>query len=520
MKRHAILVLVSLLIAGGIVYAVEQDRPTTYALDDEHYKYGSIGTEPGVSLFSPVGGRLPPEWIFRVLPRVCKFMPSYEQLGLIYEMEPDGANGPKRKGLPVGISQRRRLGGDLIGVNCAFCHAGTYRTAPDSPPVVVPGMPPQQTDVQQLFRYIFECIRSSDFTTRNVIREIRRAGGPSGPLDRLMYRLLIPATRSRVADLEGKLSVLTGDRIPRPGPGRLDTLTPAKSVEVGWNLEDRLARYGLKDLVGNMDFSPTWNLEQRKSMQMHWDGNLGDVHESILSAVLAVGGTPQTVDHEGLERVTKFMFALPAPKYPFGDQVDQSLARAGKGLFERDVREGGCKECHEGAQAGRVTSIEVLRTDPYRLDTFSREFAVALPTAMNRNYARSEYRFKTFRKTDGYVNVRLDGIWARAPYLHNGSVPSLRDLLQPQSCRPRAFFRGSDVYDRENLGFESWAVSDPMCPPRPGGPAGPAPATAANGALLFRFDTSLPGNSNSGHLWGTELSDADKKALLEYLKTL
>jgi hypothetical protein len=49
---------------------------------------------------------------------------------------------------------------------------------------------------------------------------------------------------------------------------------------------------------------------------------------------------------------------------------------------------------------------------------------------------------------------------------------------------------------------------------------GPPPATAANGATLFRFDTSLPGNSNRGHLWGTELSEADRTALLEYLKTL
>jgi len=514
MSYRAIAVIVALLIAGGIVYTVQQDRPKRYDVDAEHYKYGSIGTESGVSLFSPVGGRLPPEWIFRVLPQVCKFMPSYEQLGLIYEMEPDGEKGPKRKGLPVGISQRRRLGSDLIGVNCAFCHAGTYRTAPDSPAVVVPGMPPQQTDVQQLFRSIFECIRSSDFTTDNVIRAIRKAGGPSGPLDKLMYRLLIPTTRSRVAELEEKLSVLTGDRIPRPGPGRLDTLTPAKSVEVGWNLEERLARYGLTDLVGNMDFSPTWNLAKRESMQMHWDGNLGDVHESILSAVLAVGGTPQTVDNKGLKQVTDFMFALPPPPYPFRAQVDEVLAHAGEVVYAR-----GCAECHE-AKAGRVTPIEQLKTDPYRLDTFSREFAVALPAAMNRNYARSEYGFKKFRKTDGYVNVRLDGIWARAPYLHNGSVPSLRDLLQPQSCRPRTFFRGSDVYDRENLGFESWAVSDPACPPRPGGQASAAPKTAANGAMLFRFDTSLPGNSNGGHLWGTELSDADKKALLEYLKTL
>jgi hypothetical protein len=512
MKRRAILVVVVLLIAGGIVYAVGRDRTKDYALEAEHFKYGSIGTEPGVSLFSPVGGRLPPEWIFRVLPKVCTSMPSYTQLGLIYEKDRNGVT----KDLPVGISRRRRLGSDFVGINCAFCHAGTYRTAPDSPPVVVPGMPPQQIDVQQLFRHLFECIRSSDFTAENVIREIQVARGPSGPLDKLMYRLLIPATRSRVAELEGKLSVLTGDRIPRPGPGRLDTITPAKSVEVGWDLEERLARYGLTDLVGNMDFSPTWSLEKRtgKDKRMHWDGNLGDVHESILSAVLAVGGKPQTVDKPRLERVEKFMLMLPPPKYPFLDQIDNGLARDGKVVFDSH-----CAECHEGYKIGLITPISTLGTDRYRLDTFSREFAVLLPTAMNRNYARSEYYFKTFLKTDGYVNVPLDGIWARAPYLHNGSVPSLRDLLQSESCRPRTFYRGSDVYDPENVGFESWAASDPTCPARPGVQAGPPPVTAANGATLFRFDTSLPGNSNRGHLWGTELSAADRTALLEYLKT-
>jgi len=514
MKLRAIVGVAALLLAGGIVYAVGRDRTTDYTSEAEHFKYGSIGSEPGVSLFSPVGGRLPPEWIFRVLPQVCKStMPSYEKLGLIYEMEPNGV----KKDLPVGISRRRRIGSDLIGVNCAFCHAGTYRTAPDSPPIVVPGMPPQQIDVQQLFRHLFECIRSSDFTAENVIREIQAARGPSRLVDRLMYRLLIPATRSRVAELEGKLSVLTGDRIPRPGPGRLDTLTPAKSVEVGWNLEERLTRYGLTDLVGNMDFSPTWNLEKRKreGMRLHWDGNLGDVDESILSAVLAIGGKPQTVDNPRLRRVRQFMLTVPAPRYPFLDQVDKGLTRQGKTVFDSH-----CAECHEGAKAGQVTPISTLGTDRYRLDTFSREFAVLLPTAMNRNYAGSEYYFTTFRKTNGYVNVALDGIWARAPYLHNGSVPSLRDLLQPESCRPRRFHRGSDVYDAENVGFESWAESDPTCPARPGSQTGPPPATAANGAKLFTFDTNLPGNSNSGHLWGTDLSAADKTALLEFLKTL
>ena len=90
MKGRAFLIGVVVLIAAAIVYNVQRERTHVYEDDAEHFKYGSIGSEPGVSLFSPVGGRLPPEWIFRVLPQVCTSMPSYEELGLIYEKEADG----------------------------------------------------------------------------------------------------------------------------------------------------------------------------------------------------------------------------------------------------------------------------------------------------------------------------------------------------------------------------------------------------------------------------------------------
>ena len=66
-------------------------------------------------------------------------------------------------------------------------------------------------------------------------------------------------------------------------------------------------------------------------------------------------------------------------------------------------------------------------------------------------------RFQTFRKTNGYANAPLDGLWLRAPYLHNGSVPTLEALLSPPAERPRAFLRGYDVYDPRAMGF----VSDP-----------------------------------------------------------
>ena len=111
----------------------------------------------------------------------------------------------------------------------------------------------------------------------------------------------------------------------------------------------------------------------------------------------------------------------------------------------------------------------------------------------------SPYRFTRFRKTGGYANQPLDGIWARAPYLHNGSVPTLRDLLEPPERRPAVFYRGYDVFDQQNVGFV-------------------ATIPEAKGRSFFRYDTSVPGNGNGGHVYGTTLPDADKQAIVEYLK--
>jgi hypothetical protein len=109
------------------------------------------------------------------------------------------------------------------------------------------------------------------------------------------------------------------------------------------------------------------------------------------------------------------------------------------------------------------------------------------------------WRFSHFRKTNGYANAPLDGLWLRAPYLHNGSVPTLRALLFPET-RPAQFYRAYDVYDWNDVGF----VSN-------------GPDAAREGVL---FDTRLKGNSNAGHVYGQQLTPAQREDLLEYLKTL
>ena len=69
------------------------------------------------------------------------------------------------------------------------------------------------------------------------------------------------------------------------------------------------------------------------------------------------------------------------------------------------------------------------------------------PTAYNAYGAGHAWKFSGFRTTGGYVSVPLEGLWLRAPYLHNGSVPSLVDLLEKTDRRPKVFRRGYDVYD-------------------------------------------------------------------------
>jgi hypothetical protein len=142
-----------------------------------------------------------------------------------------------------------------------------------------------------------------------------------------------------------------------------------------------------------------------------------------------------------------------------------------------------------------VEPLSAIGTDPERVNSFTPELAQRMLTLGQ----GKPWQFRHFRKTEGYSNMPLDGVWLRAPYLHNGSVPTLRDLLKPPSERPKTFIRGYNVYDFDNVG---WVSSGPD-----------AERTG------FRFDTSLRGNGNQGHDYGTRLSEADKSALIEYLKT-
>ena len=127
-RRLLALLGLVVLVVGAIagiwaVVSLTTDRPVTYESIEDHFKYGSIGSEPGGSLLAPIGGALPPYWVFKSLPSICsdKLPNGYATFGFISEEGHD---------LPIGVSRRRRLGLDEVGLNCALCHSSTVRDTP------------------------------------------------------------------------------------------------------------------------------------------------------------------------------------------------------------------------------------------------------------------------------------------------------------------------------------------------------------------------------------------------------
>lgn len=494
LKRLAVAaaVLVAALLVW-VVVSINSDSPVDYADIQEHFKYGSIGSEPGGSLLSPVGGVLPPYWVFTALPSVCrdKLPDGYATFGFVTEPGKD---------LPIGVSRRRRFGVDHVGLNCSVCHTATVRQAANAQPTIVLGMPAQQLDLQSFVQFVLDCTLDNRLTADAVRGRYPERGGPSR-FERLLMRTgLIDRLKLQTLNLRNRMAPILSPTLPRWGRGRVDTFNPYKAIQFNWDL----SKLPGHELIGASDFPSIWNQKPREGMDLHWDGDNDSVDERNLSASLGAGVTPVTVDHERLRRVREWIWTLEPPRYPFA--VDQALVQKGAPLYQQH-----CVQCHAGAEfrsgtfdpkahpdwkVGRVEPIDRIQTDRHRLDSYTFTFALNQYGL----YPASAYQFRHFRKTNGYANQPLDAIWLRGPFLHNGSVPTLRDLLDAPEQRPARFYRGYDVFDQEKVGF----VSD---------------VPAANGQVFTTYDTTIPGNSNAGHVYGTGLSVDDKRAIVEYMKT-
>ena len=514
-KRRLLPWLPLLLIVALLAWWAWQHRfgtPDDYAHMEAQFKYGSIGADHPLTT-APL-----PYWIWKVLPEVFppattipdnlgprNGRPGYAAFGLVTEAAPERPVGwtPATPAFdrPIGISKRRTLGIDLVGLNCAFCHQGTVQT--DKGPFVVLGGTGQNVDIEQYFLYLFSALQSKRFTADNVMpavdRELQRQQAELSWLQRALYRwALIPLLPAYVKGMEGTkfafIDPANPKRLPDFGPGRVDTWALYQSVFLDPPVHD--------GVPGLADFPPLWNQKARAGMRMHWDGNTDVLIErNVVSALSVIGPRIEYLDFERLTRVTDWIEGLLPPRYE--DHLpknqpppDAERVRRGAEVFQQQ-----CARCHAatGDRVGRVEPLPGLGTDVERLNDFTPRLADAL-----NQLGTGQWQLRNFRVQNGYMNNLLDGIWLRAPYLHNGSVPTLRDLLNDPAQRPKAFCRGSDAYDWQRLGFVSALGPDPR---------NPCPTS-------FLYDTTAKaGNSNAGHFYGTLLSDADKDALVELLKT-
>jgi mono/diheme cytochrome c family protein len=488
--KLALIVTLVLLAVASIFLIVRFTRDIPVAYDDsgEHFKYGSIGSETASGL---------PYWIWKILPEMFpeKLPPSnksgYGSFGFLYE---------EGRELPIGVSRRRSEGIDRVWLNCAVCHTGTIRENPDSAPEIYLGMPANNFRLYEFIQFLREVPLDNRLNPDAVMEKIESMGGELDFLDRLLYRyIIVDRVRDSLFALREQLEFM--NRQHDWGPGRVDTFNPYKVIQFNFPMD----KIPMEELIGPADYPSIWNQKPRKGMYLHWDGNNPSVEERNKSAALGAGVTPVSIDLKGLGRIEDWLWEFKPPPYP--KPVDEKKVAAGQEIYARY-----CADCHgmkEGAdysfdtarfaRLGTVVPIDLIGTDPGRLNSYTEVLSVN----QNTLYAGYPWRFSHFRKTNGYANMPLDGIWLRAPYLHNGSVPTLRDLLNPAQERPKVFYRGYDVFDWDNIGF----VSE---------------VPAENRQSFFRFDTQVEGNSNSGHegeAYGTLLSDDQKDALVEYMKT-
>ena len=261
-----------------------------------------------------------------------------------------------------------------------------------------------------------------------------------------------------------------------------------------------------------LDVPPWWRMGKKNAL--YYMGFGRDDHARLLmaSSMLCTDNTAEADEIDArFPDVRAYLAALPPPRYP--GAINSALAASGRTTFEHT-----CSRCHgtygegAGSPAGsypnRLIDIDEVRTDSTLIDVSGSPRGQQYFGWLNASWFG---KLSHVELTHGYVAPPLDGIWATAPFLHNGSVPTLAALLD-SSQRPRYFTRqpsaGDDGYDVATVGIKYTPVAHGQLDER----------DAGKRAAIY--DTTLRGYSNAGHTFGDALSVDERQAVIEYLKTL
>jgi hypothetical protein len=496
--------------------------PTWSARDLDDFLHGSMSTE------------VVPEVVLR------SFVRTYPDLFPTADLSHFGLIPDPAFGWPIGFSRRSvpHLGGlSAVGLNCAACHVGEVFAAPGATPVRVLGMT-AHFDAEAYFgavavasfrtaepanmkRFLAAYLDASDGTGGEAAQrsfeaawerqaeEIAAAiaADPAGSgdvapgalheiaaadlrLDR--DRLTNGADLAAFArtmlrlfhNMRAALHVphhLPAEAPPASGPGRNDAFGLLSASFFGEPQPFAPVKYGL-----------VWNLENRRFV--HWDANTSSPIGRNVLASLGLGapllGRRGQLDLAAVQRHTDLSERIRPPRYPWG--FDAAAARRGAAHYAAR-----CASCHDGPESDRrLYDPAEVGTDPRRAQLFTprqaERFNRFLAELQIEGYRPSEE--PGIRSTQKYWAPSLAGVWARSPYLHNGSVRTMLELLSRPADRAKSFRRGARLYEADSMGHAD--------------------------AGAYVVDTAAPGNGNAGHDYGTDLSAAAKRELIEHLKTL
>ena len=313
--------------------------------------------------------------------------------------------------------------------------------------------------------------------------------------------------------------------------GRTDAFGFARNFLFG-------AKFGFVPNTAPIAYPHLWGFGELE--WLHWNSNTTSVLERNIGQALGVGAivasdNTSSLVFESLHTLEESARKLEPPVWPdFFPAIDADRAAKGKLLYADR-----CLACHGDIEAGpppggqkraiKEFELDDIRTDPNQALNFDKPLApgtefyaelektlkaienkyvvdngipAATATSWDPNGAGA-----TWRKNGRYGARPLRGIWASAPYLHNNSVPTLDDLLQPEAQRPAYFQMGSREYDPVRVGYSWTSLTKETCKDD-------------------CYDTTLAGNSNAGHSnvagtpydYGTTLSADQRAQLIEYIK--
>jgi len=378
-------------------------------------------------------------------------------------------------GLPMGLRPTvSSRGTNAVGIDCMLCHGGS------------------------LFGKSYVGVPNTSLDLVGLFRDLDRASGAFG---------VFPY---RVSNVRGTTeSTATGIFV-----------IALRNPDLGWSLPPA----NLGPVPDQMcEDAPAWWLLKRKKT-MYYNGQIdARAVRPLMMFMLSPAADPAIFreNEATFADVRQFLMTLGPPKYPL--PVDAGRVARGRVVFEQN-----CSRCHgtyDRPSAGasnaacddadddypnRVIPLEKIGTDPTLVRSLTRKIEDHFRKSWFTGEKGPDGKPFPLHYNGGYQAPPLDGVWATAPYLHNGSVPTLYNLLKSDT-RPKLFTRsygtGADDYDAKKAG---WKVTEL-----------PAVPKGLSGEEFRRiYDTSRPGRSNSGHTFGDSLSEDERRAVIEYLKTL